>query len=331
MGRRPCSMPCSPPIRAAPSAWREARSSRASACAALWLLPVAALLPVGGVYADVAWFFSKMAVVTFGGAYAVLAYVAQEAVQSYRWLGAPEMLTGLGLAETTPGPLILVLQFVGFLAGYRAPGSLSGIPGGVVASVLTVWVTFLPCFMFVFLGAPLIERLQENRKLSGALSAVTAAIVGGGGQPGGLVRAACPVPPDGSGGRAGNVLRRAGAGQPGPLGLGAGSGRGPLPVPLQARRDVDPGGLLGREHRAAFRRGGLKRSRLAGEVGLAQRDQVRVGRPGEHAQMPRRPLHLELSEFTHLIRLLFGPCSLPLRKREGNLFTAHRRCLRPIA
>jgi chromate transporter len=148
------------------------------ACAALWLLPVAALLPVGGVYADVAWFFSKMAVVTFGGAYAVLAYVAQEAVQSYRWLGAPEMLTGLGLAETTPGPLILVLQFVGFLAGYRAPGSLSGVPGGVVASVLTVWVTFLPCFMFVFLGAPLIERLQENRKLSGALAAVTAAIVG---------------------------------------------------------------------------------------------------------------------------------------------------------
>jgi chromate transporter len=142
------------------------------------LLPVVLLLPVGGTYADVVWFFSKMAVVTFGGAYAVLAYAAQEAVQSYHWLGAPEMLSGLGLAETTPGPLILVLQFVGFLAGYRAPGSLSGISGGVAASVLTLWVTFLPCFTFVFLGAPLVERLQGKHKLSGALSAVTAAVVG---------------------------------------------------------------------------------------------------------------------------------------------------------
>lgn len=161
-------------------AGRLARGARMAglASAVLWLLPVLALLPVGGVYADVALFFSKMAVVTFGGAYAVLAYVAQEAVQSYHWLSASEMLSGLGLAETTPGPLILVLQFVGFLAGYRAPGPLSGVPGGAIASMLTVWVTFLPCFMFVFLGAPLIERLQENRKLSGALSAVTAAIVG---------------------------------------------------------------------------------------------------------------------------------------------------------
>jgi chromate transporter len=145
---------------------------------ALWLVPVALLLPIGGVYANVAWFFSKMAVVTFGGAYAVLAYAAQEAVQGYHWLGAQEMLSGLGLAETTPGPLILVLQFVGFLAGYRAPGSLSGVPGGIVASVLTLWVTFLPCFTFVFLGAPLVEQLQEKRKLSGALSAVTGAVVG---------------------------------------------------------------------------------------------------------------------------------------------------------
>ena len=146
--------------------------------AALWLLPVALLLSVGGLYAKVAWFFSKMAVVTFGGAYAVLAYAAQEAVNGYHWLSAPEMLSGLGLAETTPGPLILVLQFIGFMAGYRAPGPLTGIPGGIAASILTVWVTFLPCFTFVFLGAPLIERLQENRKLSGALSAVTAAVVG---------------------------------------------------------------------------------------------------------------------------------------------------------
>ena len=144
----------------------------------LWLVPVAFLLPGGGLFADVAWFFSKMAVVTFGGAYTVLAYVAQEAVQDYHWLSAAEMLTGLGLAETTPGPLILVLQFVGFLAGYRAPGALTGLTGGAAASALTVWVTFAPCFTFVFPGAPLIERAQGNRTLSGALSAVTASIVG---------------------------------------------------------------------------------------------------------------------------------------------------------
>jgi chromate transporter len=146
---------------------------------ALWLVPVALLMAgVGGTYADIAWFFSKMAVVTVGGAYAVLAYVAQDAVQAYHWLSAPEMLAGLGLAETTPGPLILVLQFVGFLAGFRAPEGLTGVPGGIAASVLVLWVTFAPCFVFVFLGAPLIERLQENRALSGALAAITAAVVG---------------------------------------------------------------------------------------------------------------------------------------------------------
>lgn len=161
-------------------AQRLAGSARIAGLAVLvlWLVPVALLLPGGGVYADVALFFSKMAVVTFGGAYAVLAYVAQDAVEHYQWLSAPEMLTGLGLAETTPGPLILVLQFVGFLAGFRAPGALTGLAGGVAASVLTLWVTFAPCFTFVFLGAPLIERLQNNRALSGALAAITAAVVG---------------------------------------------------------------------------------------------------------------------------------------------------------
>ncbi len=161
-------------------AGRLARSARSAAfmTCGLWLLPVALLPPGGGVYADIAWFFSKMAVVTFGGAYAVLAYVAQDAVGSYHWLSAPEMLSGLGLAETTPGPLILVLQFVGFLAGYRAPGSLSGLAGGIAASALTLWVTFAPCFTFVFLGAPLIERLQGNRAAAGALAAITACIVG---------------------------------------------------------------------------------------------------------------------------------------------------------
>jgi len=145
---------------------------------AAWALPVLLLLPLTGVYSDIALFFSKMAVVTFGGAYAVLAYVAQEAVDGYGWLSASQMLTGLGLAETTPGPLILVLQFVGYLAGYGQPSSLSGLAGGVAASVLTLWVTFAPCFAFVFLGAPAIERIQGNKSLSGALAAITAAVVG---------------------------------------------------------------------------------------------------------------------------------------------------------
>ena len=142
-----------------------------------WLVPVAVLAVLGGRYSEIALFFSKMAVVTLGGAYAVLAYVAQDAVQ-YGWLTPADMLAGLGLAETTPGPLILVLQFVGFLAGFRAPDGLSGLWGGVAGSVLTLWVTFVPCFAFVFLGAPVIERLQENRALAGALAAVTASVVG---------------------------------------------------------------------------------------------------------------------------------------------------------
>ncbi len=139
----------------------------------LWLWPVA-LLMGGGVFGDIAWFFSKMAVVTFGGAYAVLAYVAQEAVEQYRWLTAGEMLAGLGLAETTPGPLILVLQFVGFLAGFRDSGVLGGVAGGLLA----VWVTFAPCFAWIFLGAPFVERLHEAKRLKGALAGVTAAVVG---------------------------------------------------------------------------------------------------------------------------------------------------------
>ena len=147
--------------------------------AVLWLAPVALLLlTVGGTFANVGLFFSKMAVVTIGGAYAVLAYVAQDAVEVYHWLSPAEMLTGLGLAETTPGPLILVLQFVGFLAGFRAPGPVTGVAGGILASLLTLWATFAPCFVFVFFGAPLIERLAANQALSGALAAVTASVVG---------------------------------------------------------------------------------------------------------------------------------------------------------
>jgi chromate transporter len=141
----------------------------------LWLIPAAILaFVIGGTYGDIASFFSKMAVVTMGGAYAVLAYVAQDAVNTYHWLTGPEMLTGLGLAETTPGPLILVLQFVGFLAGYRE----DGVPGAMAGALITLWVTFVPCFAFVFLGAPWIERMQGSRLLAGSLAAVTAAVVG---------------------------------------------------------------------------------------------------------------------------------------------------------
>jgi chromate transporter len=158
------------PERLAASAWRAGWVA-----VALWLLPAAALMVAGGgIFADVAWFFSKMAVVTVGGAYAVLAYVAQQAVEHYGWLTSDQMLVGLGLAETTPGPLILVLQFVGFLAGCGE----GGLAWGILASVLTVWVTFAPCFAFIFLGAPLVERLHANRELTGALAAVTAAVVG---------------------------------------------------------------------------------------------------------------------------------------------------------
>ncbi|GAA6147040.1 chromate efflux transporter [Pseudooceanicola nitratireducens] len=144
----------------------------------LWLVPVAALVLLAGpghVFADIALFFSKMAVVTFGGAYAVLAYVGQEAVGTYGWLNAGQMLDGLGMAETTPGPLIMVLQFVGFLGAWSVSGD---IWIATLGALLTTWVTFAPCFAWIFLGAPWMERLRANRGLSAALTAVTAAVVG---------------------------------------------------------------------------------------------------------------------------------------------------------
>lgn len=146
----------------------------------LWLGPVLALmlLSPGSVWAQIGSFFSLMAVVTFGGAYAVLAYVAQAAVETFGWLGAGEMLDGLGLAETTPGPLILVLQFVGFLAGFRAPGALPPLLAGGLGALLTLWATFVPCFFWIFLGAPYVEALRGNKALSAALGAITAAVVG---------------------------------------------------------------------------------------------------------------------------------------------------------
>jgi chromate transporter len=147
----------------------------------LWLLPVAALLIAFGqanVFSQIALFFSKMAMVTFGGAYAVLAYVAQQAVEHYHWVSPREMLDGLGMAETTPGPLIMVLQFVGFMAAFRDHGTLSPMLAGTLGGLLATWVTFTPCFLWIFLGAPFIERLRGNKGLGGALSAITAAVVG---------------------------------------------------------------------------------------------------------------------------------------------------------
>jgi chromate transporter len=123
-------------------------------------------------------FFSKLAVVSFGGAYALLAYMAQEAVQTYGWMTAPEMVDGLGLAETTPGPLILVTQFVGFLAAYRHAPPFSPVAAGIVGAAMTTWVTFVPSMLWIFAGAPFVERLRANRQLSAALAAITAAVVG---------------------------------------------------------------------------------------------------------------------------------------------------------
>jgi chromate transporter len=147
----------------------------------LWLGPVLMLfLAVGPdhVFFRIAGFFSQMAVVTFGGAYAVLAYVAQEAVGTFGWLRPGEMLDGLGMAETTPGPLIMVTQFVGFLAAYRDAGTLTPLVAATLGAVLTTWVTFVPCFLWIFAGAPFIERLRGNKALAAALTAITAAVVG---------------------------------------------------------------------------------------------------------------------------------------------------------
>jgi chromate transporter len=159
-----------------------ARSLKVSAVwLLLWLVPVFTLLAAFGqanVFSQIAVFFSKMAMVTFGGAYAVLAYVAQQAVEHYHWVGPREMLDGLGMAETTPGPLIMVLQFVGFMAAFRDPGTLPPMLAGALGGLLATWVTFTPCFLWIFLGAPFIETMRGNKGLAGALSAITAAVVG---------------------------------------------------------------------------------------------------------------------------------------------------------
>ncbi len=150
-------------------------------CLTLWWLPVlfiVAWLGWGSTQAQQGFFFSKAALVTFGGAYAVLPYVAQQAVETHGWLSHAQMMSGLALAETTPGPLIMVLQFVGFVGGWQHPGVLSPLAGATLGALITTWVTFMPCFLFVFLGAPHIEKLGEQPKLSAALTSLTAAVVG---------------------------------------------------------------------------------------------------------------------------------------------------------
>ncbi|MGB0651883.1 MAG: chromate efflux transporter [Thermoplasmatota archaeon] len=163
------------------------RPSRArSLCvAATWLLvwwvPVgllALMFGVSHVFVQEAWFFSQASVVTFGGAYAVLAYIAQRAVEDFGWLAPDEMLDGLGMAEATPGPLIQVVQFVAFMGAFRNPGAFDPVTAGILASVIVTWVTFVPCFLWIFLGAPFIEHLRGKKGLTDALAAVTAAVVG---------------------------------------------------------------------------------------------------------------------------------------------------------
>jgi chromate transporter len=160
--------------------WRQ--SARATLIGlGLWFAPVALVvfaLGTGHVLFDVAAFFSKLAVVSFGGAYALLAYMAQQAVENYAWMSAPEMVDGLGLAETLPGPLIKVTQFVGFLAAFRDAAPFSPVGAAVLGAALTTWVTFVPPMMLIFAGAPFVEQLRSSKRLSGALAAITAAVVG---------------------------------------------------------------------------------------------------------------------------------------------------------
>jgi len=150
-------------------------------CVPLWVLPILGLgVWLGWQSTPVAQgvFFSKAALVTFGGAYAVLPYVAQQAVENFHWLTHPQMMSGLALAETTPGPLIIVLQFVGFVGGWQNPGEFSPLVAASIGAFITTWVTFVPCFLFVFLGAPYVEGLRDMPRIGAALTAITAAVVG---------------------------------------------------------------------------------------------------------------------------------------------------------
>jgi chromate transporter len=163
-----------------PGRWRQATTATLIGLVLWWSPVLLALLLLGKdhVFVDIGVFFSKLAVVSFGGAYALLAYMAQQAVDNYGWMSAPEMVDGLGLAETLPGPLIKVTQFVGFLAAYRDHEPLNAIPSAILGSALTTWVTFVPPMLLIFAGAPFVEQLRSNQRLSGALAAITAAVVG---------------------------------------------------------------------------------------------------------------------------------------------------------
>lgn len=167
-------------IAPAPDRWKQAGIASVIGLVAWWA-PVALALLVFGpnhVLVSIGLFFSKLAVVSFGGAYALLAYMAQQAVETHHWMTAAEMVDGLGLAETTPGPLILVTQFVGFLAGFRDAAPFSPVTMGILGATMTTWVTFTPSMLWIFAGAPFVEQLRANKKLSGALAAITAAVVG---------------------------------------------------------------------------------------------------------------------------------------------------------
>ena len=246
------------PDHARPTVARALKSS--SVWLALWLIPVVALLATFGgdnVFSQIAIFFSKMAMVTFGGAYAVLAYVAQQAVENYHWLKPGEMLDGLGMAETTPGPLIMVLQFVGFMAAFRDPGGLSPMLAGTLGGLLATWVTFTPCFLWIFLGAPFVEQLRGNKSVNAALSALTAAVVGVISEPRHLVRHPHCLPPDRA--RAGlpTLVRCARSYQRRRVGAGALGRGGHRYLPLQGGNDPDAGGLL-RRRRCPLSRGSTR-------------------------------------------------------------------------
>jgi chromate transporter len=172
---------CVPPLPERPRRplWRAAQVI--AVCGVLWWTPVLIASAVKGPESTLTQeglFFSKAAMVTFGGAYAVLPYVADRSVEHYEWLDEQDMTAGLGLAETTPGPLIMVVQFVGFLGGWNHPDGMSPLAAATLGALLTTWVTFLPCFLWIFLGAPYVERLRELRVLSAALTAISAAVVG---------------------------------------------------------------------------------------------------------------------------------------------------------
>lgn len=177
LGLKDNTGPQAPP---APDRWRQAGLATLIGLAAWWAPVALVALALGPhhVLTNIGLFFSKLAVVSFGGAYALLAYMAQEAVTTYGWMTAPEMVDDLGLAETTPGPLILVTQFVGFLAAYRDALPFSPVLAGILGAALTTWVTFVPSMLWIFAGAPFVELLRHNQRLSGALAAITAAVVG---------------------------------------------------------------------------------------------------------------------------------------------------------